>query len=197
MFGRIIRALIYIGFLAMAFYLVVWFLAGIGLSFPPMVVHIFAMILVLIAILVGILAVADVKALAQAKLGDDVIISQIRNSHTVYHLSAADIIDLRNAGVSNRVIEFMIGTPSTAGGSVVTQSGTTYVTQAPPPVPVETMVVAPAPGYVWVGGEWIWNGRWVWSAGHWAYPPHLGAIWIGGSWGHSHHGWHHMTGGWR
>ena len=52
MFGRIIRALIYIGFLAMAFYLVVWFLAGIGLSFPPMVVHIFSMILVLIAILV-------------------------------------------------------------------------------------------------------------------------------------------------
>src|SRR5271170_4633270 len=31
------------------------------------------------------LAVADVKALTQAKVDDDVIISQIRISHTVYH----------------------------------------------------------------------------------------------------------------
>src|SRR5271170_5656606 len=63
------------------------------------------------------LAVADVKALAQAKVGDDIIISQIRNSHTVYHLSAADIIDLRNSGVSENVIDFMINTPTTIGGT--------------------------------------------------------------------------------
>ena len=61
------------------------------------------------------LSVADVKALAAAGVGDNVIISQIRNSHTVYHLSAADIIDLRNAGVSNPVIDFMINTPGTYG----------------------------------------------------------------------------------
>lgn len=139
------------------------------------------------------LGLADVRALAQARVSDDIIIGQIRNSRTVYRLSAADIIDLRNAGVSNRVIEFMISTPSTVGA----QTSATVVTQAPPPVPVETVVVAPAPGYVWVGGEWIWNGRWVWSAGHWAYPPHVGAIWIGGSWGHSHHGWYHTPGCWR
>ena len=63
------------------------------------------------------LSVADVKALARAGINDDVIISQIRNSHTVYHLSAADIIDLRDAGVSNRVIDFMINTPATAGAA--------------------------------------------------------------------------------
>ena len=39
------------------------------------------------------LSVADLKALAAAKLSDDVIISQIRNSRTVFHLSSADIID--------------------------------------------------------------------------------------------------------
>jgi outer membrane lipoprotein SlyB len=42
------------------------------------------------------LSVADVKALAKAGINEDVIINQIRNSHTVYHLSAADIIELWN-----------------------------------------------------------------------------------------------------
>src|SRR5580692_3629481 len=46
------------------------------------------------------LEVADVKALARAGVSDDVIISQIQSSRTVYHLSAADIIDLRNSGVT-------------------------------------------------------------------------------------------------
>src|ERR1700690_4256103 len=42
------------------------------------------------------LGVADVKAMAAANVSDEVIINQIRNSRTVYHLSAADIIDLHN-----------------------------------------------------------------------------------------------------
>src|ERR1700693_1025854 len=33
------------------------------------------------------LGVADIKAMAKAGVSDEVIISQIRNSHTVYHLS--------------------------------------------------------------------------------------------------------------
>ena len=63
------------------------------------------------------LSVADVKALAKAGISEDVIISQIRNSHTVYHLSAADIIDLRDAGVTDKVVNYMINTPSTAGAA--------------------------------------------------------------------------------
>ena len=63
------------------------------------------------------LGVADVKALAGAGISDDVIISQIRNSRTVYHLSAADIIDLHNSGVSDRVVNYMINTPTTAGAA--------------------------------------------------------------------------------
>jgi surface antigen len=58
------------------------------------------------------LGLADIKALARAGVGDDVIISQIRNSHTIYRLSTAEIIALKDAGVSNRVIDFMINTPS-------------------------------------------------------------------------------------
>ena len=58
------------------------------------------------------LGLADIKALARAGVSDDIIISQIRNSHTVYRLSTAEIIDLKDAGVSNRVIDFMINTPN-------------------------------------------------------------------------------------
>jgi outer membrane lipoprotein SlyB len=141
------------------------------------------------------LSVADVKALARAGINDDVIISQIRNSHTVYHLSAGDIIDLRDAGVSNRVIDFMINTPATAGAAP--QTSTLYVAQPPPPPPVETIVVTPGPGYVWIGGEWVWNGGWVWVAGHWGYPPHPHAVWVRGYWYQGPHGWYRAAGRWR
>lgn len=58
------------------------------------------------------LGTADVKMLARSGISDDVIISQIRNSRTVYHLTAADILDLKDGGVSEKVIDFMINTPS-------------------------------------------------------------------------------------
>ena len=142
------------------------------------------------------LSVSDIKALAAANVSDDVIISQIRNSHTVFHLSTSDIIDLHNAGVSENVINFMINTPSLAGDdSAVTT--TTVVTEAPPPPPVERVVLAPGPGYVWIGGDWVWNGRWVWRAGYWAYPPYPHAVWVGGYWGRGPHGWHRSPGHWR
>jgi hypothetical protein len=58
------------------------------------------------------ISVADVKALVKAGLGDDVILSHIRNSQVVYHLTTAEIIDLKNSGVSEKVIDFMINTAS-------------------------------------------------------------------------------------
>ena len=56
--------------------------------------------------------VADVKALVNAGLSDEVILSHIRNSQAVYHLTTAEIIDLKNSGVSEKVIDFMINTAS-------------------------------------------------------------------------------------
>jgi outer membrane lipoprotein SlyB len=144
------------------------------------------------------LAVADVKALAQAKVGDDLIISQIRTSHTVYHLSAADIIDLRNSGVSENVIDFMINTPGTIGGTTeVSPEAATVVSESPPPAPAETIVAAPGPDYVWINGEWIWNGRWVWAGGHWGYAPYPHAVWVGGYWARGPYGWRREPGHWR
>ena len=147
------------------------------------------------------LSVADVKALAQAKLSDDVIISQIRNSRTVYHLSTADIIDLRNSGVSEGVIVFMINTPTSTGSAAAVAypapATTVVVAAPPPPMPAETVVIAPGPDYVWVGGEWVWNGGWVWVGGRWMLPPYPHAVWIRGSWSRGPHGYYRMSGHWR
>ncbi len=144
------------------------------------------------------LSVADVKALAKAGINEDVIINQIKSSRSVYHLSVADIIDLRDSGVSDKIVNFMINTPSVIGGSSAANSTTTVVYQAPPPEPVETVVVAsPGPDYIWIGGEWVWNGRWVWVGGHWGYPPYPHAVWIHGSWSRGPYGWRGAPGHWR
>jgi hypothetical protein len=111
----------------------------------------------------------DVQALAKAGISDELIISQIRNSRTVYHLTAADIITLKNAGVSERIIDFMINTPTQIGAA----QAEGVVGPTPPPPPPETIVVAPGPDYVWVGGAWLWFGdRWIWRHGYWHRPMH-------------------------
>lgn len=147
------------------------------------------------------LGLADVKAMSRAGVGDDVIISQIRNTHTAYRLSAADIIDLHNSGVSQKVIDFMINTPNMVGppsaATAPPQPEPIYVAQAPPPPPSEPIVVAPGPGYVWVGGDWVWRGGWVWSGGYWVMPPYPHAVWVCGYWSNGPHGWRHAPGHWR
>jgi outer membrane lipoprotein SlyB len=141
------------------------------------------------------LSVPDVKALAKAGITEDVIISQIANSHTVYHLSSADIIDLRDSGVTDKVINFMINTPSMVAA---TPPPAPAVAVAPPGAPVETVAVAPGPDYVWVGGEYVWQGGgWIWVGGHWMVPPHPHAVWVVGRSWHDGYGWHHERGYWR
>ena len=66
-------------------------------------------------------------------------------------------------------------------GCVVAPLGTHYPHQpvegptvdvAPPPPQYEVVPVAPAIGYVWIGGHWGWHmGRHTWIGGRWALPP--------------------------
>ena len=125
------------------------------------------------------LTVPDVEALAKAGIGDDLIVSQIRNSRTVYHLTTADIIALKNNGVSERVIDYMINTPTQFGSSAEV-AGVVGPTTPPPP-PTETVIVAPGPDYVWVSGAWVWLGAsWAWHDGYWhrpVQPHHRGPSW--------------------
>ena len=135
------------------------------------------------------LGVADIKALAKAGVSDEVIISQIRNSHVAYHLSTADIIDLKDAGVSEKVIDFMINTASYSSAPPppppppADYQEVVVAQPPPPPIVEEVYYPAPGPGYVWIGGYWGWyGGRWVWVRGRWAHPPHRHAVWVGGYW---------------
>jgi WXXGXW repeat (2 copies) len=72
-----------------------------------------------------------------------------------------------------------------------------YVNVAPPPPQYEAIPVAPALGYVWIGGHWGWKlGRHVWIGGRWALPPH-GHHWVPHRWEHGQGGWRHHPGHWR
>jgi len=116
------------------------------------------------------LSIMDIKAMVKARIGDDIIISQIRNSHSVYHLTTADIIDLKKAGVSEKIIVFMINTPT-----IVSPAAPAVVTGTQPPPLVEPVVVMPGPDYYWIDGSWIWlEGGWVWRSGYWHAPGYRG-----------------------
>jgi outer membrane lipoprotein SlyB len=133
------------------------------------------------------LGLADIKALARAGVSDEVIISQIRNARTVYRLTTAEIIELKDAGVSERVIDFMINTPNLSSaappGPVAQPEENVYVAEAPPPAIYEEYVAAPGPGFIWISGNWGWRGgRWVWVGGRWARPPYRRAYWVPGRW---------------
>ena len=73
-----------------------------------------------------------------------------------------------------------------------------YVKVAPPTPKVEVRVVAPGPGYVWVGGYYRWHaGAYAWVPGKWALPPHPGAVWIPGHWKSTPSGWYWRAGHWK
>jgi len=70
------------------------------------------------------------------------------------------------------------------------------VAVAPPAPIVETYGVAPAPGYIWLGGYWNWvGGRYTWIGGHWA-APRPGYRWAPSGWVRRGDGWHRTGGRW-
>ena len=69
--------------------------------------------------------------------------------------------------------------PATAPFVVSAAPDEVVVTQDAPAPLYEVVGVAPGPGFIWVGGFWHWDGRWVWNRGHYARPPHPGARWMG------------------
>lgn len=72
--------------------------------------------------IVGPVTLEDVKAMSQQKVSDDTIINYIRQTRTVFRMTASSIIELKSAGVSEKVINYMIETPN-------------LFTEPPPPPP--------------------------------------------------------------
>jgi len=54
------------------------------------------------------LSLAEIKALAKAEVADDIVISEINNTRSTFSLTAQAIIDLKNVGVSEKVIAYMM-----------------------------------------------------------------------------------------
>jgi hypothetical protein len=82
-----------------------------------------------------------------------------------------------------------------AGGWLASAQAQVIVRVAPPQPRVER-VPPPRRGYVWVSGNWDWNGRrYVWRTGHWerARPGHR---WREDRWVERNGGWARERGGW-
>lgn len=73
-----------------------------------------------------------------------------------------------------------------------------FIRVAPPAPIYERRVVAPGPGYVWVGGYHRWDGRaYVWTPGSWVRPPRPHAYWVAPHYVHRHGGYVFVEGRWR
>jgi hypothetical protein len=87
------------------------------------------------------LGMTDVIQMAQAHVSDDLIISDIRSTGSVFHLSGQDTIWLKQNGVSDRVVQEMMLTANRYPRRVYTAAPVygepVYVMEpAPPPVSV-------------------------------------------------------------
>jgi hypothetical protein len=96
----------------------------------------------------GVMTNQDVITLAQAKVGDDLIITKINQSRTKFDLSTDGIVKLKAAGVSDRVLAAMMNpaqpaAPATAAQPVAQPAGTT--SKAPARAQPEAPASQPAP----------------------------------------------------
>ena len=107
-------------------------------------------------------SVAQVQSMVQAQVSDTVIVNQIQNSSSRYVLTADQIIALKNAGVSDVVVNALINSASKASP----QTTTTTVETSPYVYP--SVYVDPWPGFWWgwcpgyYGGYYRgdWHGGW-------------------------------------
>jgi len=73
----------------------------------------------------------------------------------------------------------------------------TYVSEAPPPVPVYEQPYVPAPNYIWQPGFWGWGPYgYYWVPGTWVEAPQPGYLWTPGYWGWSGAGFAWNQGYW-
>lgn len=71
------------------------------------------------------------------------------------------------------------------------------IDRGPPPPRWERMAPPPGPGYVWVGGYWVWRaGDFVWISGLWMPHPPGHRYWMPGHWVHTRRGWYFVEGRW-
>lgn len=76
--------------------------------------------------------------------------------------------------------------------------GRVYLRVGPPAPIVDTRLISPGPGYVWVPGFYRWDrASYVWVPGTWQRPPRARARWVPARWVHDRRGWYVVEGRWR
>jgi uncharacterized membrane protein len=99
----------------------------------------------------GPLGITDIVQMAQAHVSDEVIISQIRTTGSVFRLSANDTIWLKQQGVSDAIVTEMLASANRIPRRVYS---------AAPVYGEPVYVVEPPPPPVSVGVGFGWHGRW-------------------------------------
>jgi len=88
----------------------------------------------------GPMGITDVVYLAQQHVTDELIITQIRSTHSVFQLSANDTVWLKQQGVSDVVVQEMLATanryPRRVYSAAPVYQQPVYVVEPPPPVAV-------------------------------------------------------------
>ena len=81
-------------------------------------------------------------------------------------------------------------------GLILTGCSAGYVTTQPADVSY-ARPVSPGPDYVWIGGEWVFEGGgYRWHEGSWQRHRE-GRSWKSGYWENSHKGYKWHKGGWQ
>jgi len=99
------------------------------------------------------LSLWDIKDLARAHVSDGVVLRYLRDHGTVYYLNSDDVADLRKAGVSQSIVDYMLQTPGAYG-----------------PGPNVSIGVGP----YWGGPYW---GGPYWGGGYWGGGGYYGRHW--------------------
>jgi hypothetical protein len=98
--------------------------------------------------------VEDIVKLSRAQISEEIVLNYVRNSGTIYNLSPADIVVLRNEGVSDHVINAMLDQRKnvTEAAAKVQQAPApnALTSTAAPPAAQPDYQVAPQPAPVYV-----------------------------------------------
>jgi hypothetical protein len=96
---------------------------------------------------------------------------------------------------SNLLFAVMLGGMSLLFGTGCTVQGG-FVTDRPADV-IYARPVAPGDDYIWIDGDWIWEGgTYRWHEGHWDHRR-AGRAWHRGNWESHGGGWRWHRGYWK
>jgi len=84
------------------------------------------------------------------------------------------------------------------GAQLLTACSGYIVATGPPHPPVEVIVAAPAPHYVWVSGYYSYsNSTYVWVDGSYQVPPRGRTVYVQGQWQQGPKGYKRSRGHWQ